>query len=720
MKHLITPLLAFFLLGSGSAEAQKTFSREDLISGKTPKGFYSTLPRVMEWQNDERLVVNMRTHPDSSTRDMVMDVKTGTLSPLIKNIIIPVPNILVYYKKNDLFWRKGNEEKRLTEDEAEEKNPTMSPDQSKVAFTKNNNLYCIDLITMKTVQLTTDGTQTILNGFATWVYWEEIFGRPTRFRAFWWSSDNQTIAYMRFDENKIPMFPLYVADGNHGLIEETRYPKAGDPNPAVKLGFVKFNGGSTNWVEFGEETNHQLGWPKWTPAGDRLYVQWQNRSQDTLKMYAVNPANGEKKEVYQETQKTWIDLSEADSRIEFLNNGKDMLIQSDKNGWNHLYLHNAEGKLISTITSGKYRVTAIDKMDMKTGMIYFRARTLERSAENNVFRVRMDGKELVQLTPSGENVLNVDISPTGKHLVVTHTNITHPNAITVFDANGKIVRSLGSMADGEMKEYKMAKTEMIRIKSDDGLFELPAVVTWPDNMEPGKTYPMLVSIYGGPDAGTVSNSWQWNANREFYAQEGLIQVAFDHRASGHFGKEGVNWMHRNLGHWELEDYKTMARWFVTNGSADSTRICITGFSYGGYMSCLALTKGSDVFTHGMAGGSVVDWALYDSHYTERFMDTPAENPKGYKTSSVLNYATKYKGMLQIVHGTLDDNVHMQNSLQLIGALQDKLKDFEFMLYPNGRHGWRNLPAKSIHYDNLKTKFIYKYILQKDPPKALFK
>ncbi len=179
-------------------------------------------------------------------------------------------------------------------------------------------------------------------------------------------------------------------------------------------------------------------------------------------------------------------------------------------------------------------------------------------------------------------------------------------------------------------------------------------------------------------------------------------------------------MYHNLGYWEMADYKTMVKWFIANGQADPSKICITGFSYGGYMSCYALTYGADVFTHGMAGGSVVDWRLYDSHYTERYMGTPQNNPKGYQTSSVLSYAGQYKGMLQIVHGTSDDNVHMQNSLQLVSALEDKGKTFEFMLYPGGRHGWGNLPAKNIHFGNLKTRFIYKYLLEKPIPQGLLK
>lgn len=718
--NLRSMIASALLLFSVQLSAQKTFNTSELAKGQTPAGFYGSMPLILEWPNEKNLAVRMKVHPDSAIKDYLMEVKSGKLSPYQKPPVVIPQEASVTIRNKDIYWRKGNDERRLTNDTTEEKNPTLSPDKTKVAYTKKNNLYCIDLSDGKEIQLTTDGTQTILNGYATWVYWEEIFGRPTRFRAFWWSPDSKTIAYMRFDENNIKMFPLYVADGTHGYIEETRYPKSGDPNPAVKLGFIQYQGGNTTWVDFGEETNHQLGWPKWMPNGDRLYVQWQNRGQDSLRIFAVNPANGGKKEVYFETQKTWTDLSEADSRIEFINGGKDMLIQSDKSGWNHLYLYTADGTLKQQITSGEYRVTSIDHIDEKAAMIYFRARTKQRSAETNLFRVRMNGKDLKQITPDGENVVDVNLSPSGTFAAVTHSNLNRPNTVTLFDMNGAAVRTLGGMGDGDVKNYALAKTELIRIKSADGKFDLPAVVTWPKQMIAGKKYPMLISIYGGPDAGTVYDRWQWSPLREFYAAEDIIQVAFDHRASGHFGKEGVNWIHRNLGHWELEDYTTMAKWFIDKEYADPAKIAITGFSYGGYMTCLALTKGRDVFTHGMAGGSVVDWRLYDSHYTERFMDMPQENAEGYKISSVLNYADRYKGMLQIVHGTMDDNVHMQNSIQLIGALQDKGKDFEFMLYPNGRHGWRNMPARNNHFENLKTKFIYKYLLEKEVPRELLR
>jgi dipeptidyl-peptidase-4 len=216
----------------------------------------------------------------------------------------------------------------------------------------------------------------------------------------------------------------------------------------------------------------------------------------------------------------------------------------------------------------------------------------------------------------------------------------------------------------------------------------------------------------------VWDNWSLTGTQQWYAKEGLIQVAMDHRASGHFGKAGVNYMYHNLGYWEMKDYSTMVKWLIANGQADPNKICITGFSYGGYMSSYALTYGADVFTHGMAGGSVIDWTLYDSHYTERLMGTPEDNPQGYKTSNVLNYIDRYKGMLQIVHGIVDENVHLQNSIQLASALQDKKKDFEFMTYSGGRHGWGG--NKWLHFQNLKNKFIYRHLLEKPIPVELVK
>jgi dipeptidyl-peptidase-4 len=710
-----------FLCSTASIAQKKNFDAADLLADKLPKNFQNPIPTVVKWLDDDRVILNQRIHPDSANKNYVMDIKSGKLTEAtadqMKGAVPPTKSVSI--KNGDIFYKNGSVEKQITFDKTEEKNPIFSPDSNYIAYTKGNNLYTYNFISNKETQLTTDGSNTTLNGYASWVYWEEIFGRATRYRAFWWNPNSKQIAYMHFDESMVPMFPIYSSEGQHGFIEETRYPKSGDKNPEVKLGFVSPDGGATTWADFNEKDDQYFGWPIWRKDGSTLLVQWINRGQDHLKIFDVNPSNGSKKIMYEEQQKTWVDLEDrAGQRLSFLQSKPAFILESDKTGWNHLYLHNNDGTLINAITSGNFTVLNTELIDEKNGLVYFTARGRENSARIDLYVVKMNGTDLKRLTFGDFNHNNVSLSPGGKYFITTYSNTSTPQKITLLDNKGKIVKELGDAKGAAMDNYNLAKTELIRIKSEDGLFELPALVTWPLNMDPNKKYPILVSIYGGPNAGTVWDTWNWSANRQFYAQEGLIQVAFDHRASGHFGKAGVNYMHRNLGYWEMKDYMTMAKWFIDKGYADPTKVAITGFSYGGYMTCYALTYGSTVFTHGMAGGSVVDWSLYDSHYTEKFMDTPQENPEGYKSSSVLSYIDKYKGMLQIVHGTMDDNVHMQNSIQLISALEDKGKDFEFMLYPNGRHGWRG--AKGNHFSNLKTKFIYKYLLEKQVPKGLLK
>lgn len=709
-------LLAYPILAQ-----KKVISKADLMANKLPENFRNPLPQFMKWLDDDRVILNQKIHPDSAAKNYVMEVKTGKLTVAtpdqMKGAAPPTKTVSV--KKADLFYKNGDTEKQITFDAAEEKNPTFSPDSSYIAYTKSNDLYTYNLVTNKETRLTFSGTSTSLNGFASWVYWEEIFGRGTRYRAFWWNPNSKQLAYMHFDESMVPMFPIYSSEGQHGFIEETRYPKPGDKNPEVKVGFVNVDGGATTWADFNAKEDQYFGWPVWRNDGSSLLVQWINRGQDHLKIFDVNPGTGAKKIMYEEQQKTWVDLEDkAGQRFTFLKSKPAFILESDKTGWNHLYLHNNDGSLINPITSGEFTVLSTELIDEKNGVVYFTARGKENTARTDLYSIKMNGAEMKRLTFGDYNHTQIRLSPNGKYFVTGYSNSTTPSKMTLVDGKGKIVRELGDAKGTAMDEYIIAKTEFIRIKSADGLFELPAQVTWPANMDPNKKYPMLVDIYGGPNAGNTWDSWSWNPTREIYSQEGLIHVKFDHRASGHFGKAGVNYMHRNLGFWEMQDYMHMAKWFIQNGQADPTKIAITGFSYGGYMSAYALTYGSSVFTHAMAGGSVIDWKLYDSHYTEKFMDTPAENPDGYKSGSVLTHIDKFNGVLQLVHGTMDDNVHMQNSIQLVSALQDKGKDFEFMLYPGGRHGWGG--AKGNHFNNLKTKFIYKHLLGKEVPKGMLR
>ncbi len=672
----------------------------------------SSLPRFVRWVDGNQVVVNKKLNNDKTAKDYLYNIATKQYSEAPAVTVNTDKSVVA--KNANLFLKANGVETQLTFDVAEEKNPTLSPDGKYVGYTKNNNLYTLNLEDKKEVAITNEDTKGILNGYASWVYFEEIFGRPTQYRAFWWSPDSKFISFMRFDERKVPMFPIYNSDGQHGFIEETRYPKVGDSNPTVKIGWVAPTGGNITWADFNEQDDQYFGWPIWNPNNNNMWMSWMDRGQNNLKIYELDMATGTKKEVYKEYQKTWIDLEDRVSgRINFLANNKGYIAQSDATGWNQLYLYDMNGQLMNAITNGKYTVTGIKLIDEKTKTIYFTARGLENTARGDFYSVGFDGKNLKRLTRGEYNYMQISLAPDAKHFVGVYSNVKTPTAISVIEIPKKgepVIETLGVAVDSSFKAESYAKTELIRIKSADGLYELPALVTWPKNMDPNKKYPLLVSIYGGPNAGTVMDSWSNPASKENWAKEGLIQVAFDHRASGHFGKEGVNYMYRNLGYWEMQDYMTMAKWFIANGSADAKKICITGFSYGGYMSCYALTYGASVFTHAMAGGSVVDWSLYDSHYTERYMDTPGENPEGYKSSSVLTYIKDFKGTLQLVHGTSDDNVHMQNSIQLLSALEDNGKDVEFMLYPGGRHGWG--AAKGKHFNELKNKFIYKNLLEK--------
>ncbi len=713
MKFLF-PLLVTICFLNISIAQQKPLTDDQYFKNNF-KGIVQSLPTVSRWIDDTHFLLI------KDAKTFVVDAKTGneteaTDADKSKNKMIFSPS--PFTKNNDLYIKINDIETRLTNDTLAEINATISPDGKYVGYTKNNDLYTVEIATQKETKITNDGSDVILNGYASWVYTEEILGRLSKYRSFWWSPDSKKIAFFRTDDSPVPTYTITDAPGTHGYVETQHYPKVGDKNPEIKIGIVSPNGGQITWADFNAKDNQYFGMPYWTNDGASLWVQWMNRKQNNLKIYAVNPTNGSKKEIYDETQKTWVQLQDGYERLHLLNNNKNFIVESDKTGWNNLYLYDMSGKLINAITAGRYTVTSIELIDEKKNIVYFTARSKENTARKDLYKVNFDGKKMQRLTFGDYNHGQINLSPNANYFLTTYNNVSSPSKISLVDNNGKIIKEIGDSKAADFSNYALAKTELIRVKSDDGLYELPMKITWPLNYDKTKKYPVLISIYGGPNAGTVMDTWMLNGSQQFYAKEGLIQVAMDHRASGHFGKEGVNYMYHNLGYWEMKDYSTMAKWLIENGGADAKKICITGFSYGGYMTCYALTYGSDVFTHGMAGGSVTDWSLYDTHYTERYMGTQIDNAEGYKTSSVLNYADKYKGTLQIVHGIIDDNVHIQNSIQFISKLQDLKKDFEFMEYSGGRHGWSG--NKRIHFENLKTKFIYKYLLEKAVPKEMLR
>ena len=715
MKNIFLGALLLLCL-KGLAQKKQLTEQQMLRNEKT--AIITPLPQVLGWVNDESFLINKKEHPDSAFKTFLVDCKTGK-STLSSTSLLSKKESEVYsvsIREGEIYLSfPGRSSRKLTSTPETEINPTLSPDQEWVAFTRKNDLYTIHVPSGKEYRLTNDGTDLILNGYASWVYFEEILGRPSRYKSFWWSPNSKQLIFMRMDDTKVPLFPIYSEAGQHGYSENTRYPKAGDANPTVKIGFTSPEGGSVTWANFNEQDDQYFGMPYWTPDGNTALVQWMNRGQDQLIVYAVDPSTGVKKELYKEEQKTWIDLDDQGGRITFLPNKKGFILQSDKDGWEQLYWHNMDGSLKNKITSGNNWSTNVRYIDSVKNIIYFTSRA-ENSARVDLYRVDLDGKNQQRLT-FGDYTHNISLSPKGTYFISTYSNASTPEKSALINNKGKLILDLGDSKGVDFDNVEMAKTEIIRIPSEDGKYQLPIRITWPLNFDPTKKYPVMINIYGGPNAGTVRDGWQFNGLTQWWAKEGLIQVAMDHRASGHFGKEGINYMHRNLGKWELTDWITIVKWLRANG-ADASRVGIAGFSYGGYMTAMALTAGADYFTHGLAGGSVTDWKLYDSHYTERFMDTPTENSEGYQAGAVMTYTDKYKGLLRIYHGTMDDNVHMQNSLQLVKKLQDSKKHFEFMVYPGGRHGWGG--NQNAHSTNENNMFIYKHLLKKDMPASLMK
>ena len=705
--------LLLLLLSSSLLSAQTGDSLLTLDQMRNPVGAGILVP-LPEARFDESTGAGTYIIQDAGSRQFrQVEIKSGKSQPFTPQIMAR-PSVVVV---DGLLYLSDIHRGRvqLTQTPGQVQNPQLSPDAKRVAFTRNNDLYAIEIASGKESRLTYDGSNLILNGWASWVYYEEILGRPSHYRSFWWAPDSRSLAFFRADDTEVPMFPIYSSEGQHGFLEQTRYPKAGDPNPKVKVGMVSADGGPVVWADFDENADQYFGLPFWMPDASALLVQWMNRDQTRLCIYSVDPANGRKQLLYQEEQPTWIDWKED---LRFVAQGASFLIQNDTDGWNQIYRFDVKARTLHPLTSGKNWSTKIVDIDEKKGWVYFTSRA-EHSTRTDFYRVRLNGKDQQRLT-FGPYSHTVVLSPAFDYFITTYSNLTTPPRKALVEvASGKVVAELGDARGPRYANYALPLPQLVSITTPDG-FELPGSVIWPLRTGSGVTYPVLISVYGGPDATGVTDVWKGLGMSAWWASEGVIQLSIDHRGAGHHGKAGLNMLHRNLCKWEITDYISWVKWLRTDPRVDSTRVGITGSSYGGTMTAMALSKGAGYFQYGIAEFGVTSWELYDSHYTERYMDRPVDNPDGYKNGSVLTWVHQYRGgdnsMLRLVHGTMDDNVHLQNSLQLAGQLQEEGKEFEFMLYPGGRHGWGG--AKSVHNTQSAYRFWYKYLLQRPVPEAL--
>ena len=605
---------------------------------------------------------------------------------------------------NDLFYYEFGSDRaiRLTTTPEPEVGEGFSPDGRMVTFVRDNNLYVEDLgMQRRERALTRDGSAKILNGRLDWVYQEELYGRGN-FGAYWWSPDSTMIAFLRFDETPVPEFTVVDHIPYYQNVEVTPYPKAGAPNPIVKLGVVNASGGEIRWMDTFkyQPADLLISRVAWSPDGKKVVFQAQNREQTFLDVNFADPGDGKSTTVIHETSKAWVGINENPI---WLKDGS-FLWASERSGWEHLYHYSPEGKLLRQVTDGKWEVRSIEGVDEKNGFIYFTS-TQHSHIANNGYRIKLDGSGLTRLTMS-EGSHRMDVSPAHNYFIDSWSDLNTPSQVRLFDSSGKLVRVIAENKVEALKQYKLGAVELLQVKTRDG-FAMEAMMIKPPDFDPSKKYPVMSFTYGGPHAPQVRNAWgsttyMWH---QLLAQKGYIIWVCDNRTASGKGLESTWPVYRNFGELELQDIEDGLAWLKTQRYVDGSRIGIWGWSYGGYMTSYALTH-SQSFKVGIAGGSVTDWRDYDSIYTERYMGTPQNNPEGYKKSSPVHAAKNLHGKLLLIHGAIDDNVHMQNTLQFVYELQKAGKQFELMLYPKQRHGVTD-PLLLKHMRQMMTDFILK-------------
>ncbi|MGH9904886.1 MAG: S9 family peptidase [Pyrinomonadaceae bacterium] len=601
----------------------------------------------------------------------------------------------------DLFYYELGAAKavRVTNNPDAEVGETFSPDARMIGFVRNNDIYVFDLNTQRERRLTTDGSPKILNGRLDWVYQEELYGRGN-FEAYWWSPDSTMIAYLRLDENPVHEFTVVDHIPYRQNVETTPYPKAGDPNPTVQLGVVNAAGGATRWMDTYKYQPSDLLIVRvsWTPDSKKVVYQAQDREQTFLDLNFADAEDGKSKTVFRDTTKAWVEVLD---NPHWLKDGS-FIWESERTGWHHLYHYGADGTLLRQITDGKWELRSFDGIDQEKGVVFFTS-TTHSLIGVQPYRINLDGSGLTRLT-TAEGTHRVKLSPDAKRFVDHWSDINTPTQTRLYSSDGKLVRVIEENKVDALKQYKLGPAEFLQVKTRDG-FPMQAMMIKPPDFDPKKKYPVMEFTYGGPHAPQVRNGWGGNTYmwHQLLAQKGYLIWILDNRTASGQNAE-ITWqVYRNFGELELRDLEDGIAWLKTQPYVDASRIGIWGWSYGGFMTSYALTH-SKSFKIGIAGGSVTDWRDYDTIYTERYMLTPQNNPEGYKKSSPVHAAKDLHGKLLLIHGAIDDNVHMQNTIQFVYELQKAGKQFELMLYPKSRHGVTD-PLLLKHMRAMMTEFI---------------
>ncbi|HEU4472032.1 MAG TPA: S9 family peptidase, partial [Flavisolibacter sp.] len=594
--------------------------------------------------------------------------------------------------------------------------PTFSPDGSRLAYVFDNNLYIYDLASGKTTPVTTDGKwNTIINGNCDWVYEEEFEFT----RAFEWSPNGNYLAYYKFDETGVKEYEFTVYDNAYNQQYSYKYPKAGEANSKVDIHIYHVGTGKDVKAKY-LQGDIYIPRIKWTKQDDKLVVFWMNRHQNDLKLLLTDAATGDLQTMYEEKNKYYVEIND---NWWFLKDGKHFMFTSEMNGNTQLYLYSLDGKKKVQISKLRHDISAIEGVDEANKLVYY-TMAYPTPMDRNLFVSDFEGKNTQMLT-KGSGWHRVELNNDLTQFYDYYSTISTPQTVTLYDlaktrqgvtAVQKKVVNESAKLRSVLDQYALGKPELIKVPNTKG-DTLNGWMLKPSDFDPAKRYPVLFCNYGGPGSQQVANRFgavsMWH---QMLAQNGFIVVSVDNTGTGFRGEEFKKKTYLQLGKYEIEDQIDAAKYLSTLPYIDGNRIGHWGWSYGGFMSSLAITKGADVFKAAVAVAPVTSWRLYDNIYTERYMRTPQENPKGYDENAPINFTNRIKGKYLIIHGTADDNVHFQNSVEMIKSLVKSNVDFESAYYPNKNHGISGQADNTTyHLYNKMTNWLYQNLRDNPAP-----
>ncbi|MHB1106285.1 MAG: S9 family peptidase [Lutibacter sp.] len=582
--------------------------------------------------------------------------------------------------------------------------PTFSPDSKKVAYAKNNNIFIKNLENNEVVQVTSDGKKNhIINGICDWVYEEEF----SFVRAFDWSKDSKNLAFLRFDETEVPTFSMDIVGNDLYPTQQVfKYPKAGEKNSLVTLHLYNVSKGKTEKIDLG---NYEyIPRIKWTNNPEILSVITLNRHQNDLKLFAVNASNFTSKVILNETDKAFVDIQD---NLTFLTDNS-FIWTSEKDGFNHIYHYSKEGKLINQVTKGNWEATNFYGINEEKNTVYYQS-VEDGSINRTIYSIKLNGTSKKRLSnASGTN--DAAFSKNLNYFINTFSDANTPPVYSLYNGEGNLLKEIlnNHKLSEKLTNYNISKKEFFVLSTKNGAFN--AWMLKPANFNANKKYPVFMTQYSGPGSQSVSNTWN-SANDYWFqhlAEKGYIIVCVDGRGTGFKGAVFKKVTYKELGKYEVEDQIESAKELGKRPYIDANEIGIWGWSYGGFMSANCLFKGNDVFKMAIAVAPVTSWRFYDSIYTERYMQTPQENASGYDENSPLNFADLLKGNFLLVHGSGDDNVHVQNTLRLTNALVEANKPFDLAIYPDRNHGIYTGKNTRLHLYEKMTRFIEENLVRK--------